>query len=351
MGLLAGFLLRRLRGRGAWLTRHPLRALALGTTAAIIIVTITQPTTAHALSLPGIGSVGLNPSSLITGAFTSLIDFLFGSTLAKLASGFVLALLKVPNITDPRAFGALNRYHDLVQGAGWGLMVLGFTTAVMSYWASSYTSSGATAAAQGFARTIGAIALLITFPMLLGQLTTLVDLVTHGLIANPVVGHNLEATIAATLTGALLKGGGITLILGIVGVVLALVLLLVKVIITALLAILFVLSPLAIGVAAFEPLGWAMRTLVQAVLALLIFPVLWAACFGVFATMTGDALLGGVGLGGDVMHALVGVAALVIAFKLPFAVMRIATSSGLMPSGGRAVSTAYHARALLRGGA
>ena len=129
----------------------------------------------------------------------------------------------------------------------------------------------------------------------------------------------------------------------VIAAAIALALLLVKVTITALLAVLYVLSPLAIGLWPVEQLSWLLRTLLQVAFVALIFPVLWAVCFAVFAVLAPyfkDSL--------GALAPLVGVAALIIAFKLPFALLRISTGAGLMPSAGKGMGAIYHARGLVR---
>ena len=83
------------------------------------------------------------------------------------------------------------------------------------------------------------------------------------------------------------------MLVGIAAIVMAIVLLVVKVIVMALLAVLFVLSPLAIALWPIEEFSWALRSLVQAMLGLLVFPILWAVCFGTFAVLSVDALFPG----------------------------------------------------------
>ena len=78
------------------------------------------------------------------------------------------------------------------------------------------------------------------------------------------------------------------MIAALIAAVMALALILVKITITALLAVLYVLSPLAIGLWPVEQLSWLLRTLLQVAFVALIFPVLWAACFAVFAVLTPD---------------------------------------------------------------
>ena len=84
---------------------------------------------------------------------------------------------------------------------------------------------------------------------------------------------------------ALLTQGGVGMIAVLIAAVMALALILVKITITALLAVLYVLSPLAIGLWPVEQLSWLLRTLLQVAFVALIFPVLWAACFAVFAVL------------------------------------------------------------------
>jgi hypothetical protein len=120
----------------------------------------------------------------------------------------------------------------------------------------------------------------------------------------------------------------------------AIILLVVKVIVTALLAVLFVASPLAIALWPIEELSWALRSLVQAILGLLIFPILWAVCFGTFAVLSTDALFPG--NNGDaintVLSPLIALAALIIAFRLPFAVLSQAMRAGISPGISRGVT-------------
>jgi hypothetical protein len=110
-----------------------------------------------------------------------------------------------------------------------------------------------------------------------------------------------------------------------------------------------VLSPLAIRLWPFEPVAWALRTLLQAMLVLLCFPVLWAVSFGTFAVLSSEDLATGSvldKLGQDLLTTIVGLACLIVAFKLPFAVLRMATGMGLVPSASRALQTVHYGRSL-----
>lgn len=143
------------------------------------------------------------------------------------------------------------------------------------------------------------------------------------------------------------------MLVGLAAVVMAIVLLVIKVIVMGLLAVLFVLSPLAIALWPIEELSWALRSLVQAILSLLIFPILWAACFATFAVLSIDALFPS-DLGdaiNSVLSPLVALASLIIAFRLPFVVLRQAMNAGIAPSIGRAMQNVHYARSLAGGAA
>lgn len=298
--------------------------------------------------LPGGGLPSLNPADWAVDGFKAILKFIFGDQLRQLAERLVGLLLAVPLLTDARRFPSLNQYRDYVTGGAWGILGLSFVVASMRYWLSSYSGAGAYEALTGFARTVGAIAMLLAFPVVFDQLSRAVNELTAALVVNPIVGKGLGAGLVGTLTGALGTGGGIGMLVGIAALVMAIVLLVVKVIVTSLLAVLFVLSPLAIAVWPVEELSWALRNLIQAILGLLIFPVLWAVCFGTFAVLSVDALFGAANgeLINSLLSPLFSLAALIIAFRLPFAVLRQAMSAGISPGVTRGLQHVHYARAL-----
>ena len=67
----------------------------------------------------------------------------------------------------------------------------------------------------------------------------------------------------------------------------------------------------------------------------MLWPVLWALCFGCFAAMGDAAFSAGGGIGDTIIKPFVSVAMLFVAFKLPMAVLRQAQLAGLTPSMGR----------------
>jgi hypothetical protein len=290
--------------------------------------------------LPG-GLPSLDPTQWAVDGFRAILEWIFGDQLDDLGANLINLLLAVPLLTSEASFPKLNDYRSYVTGGAWGILALSFVVASMRYWLSSYSGSGAYEALTGFVRTAGAIAMILVFPVVFDQVARAVNAFTAALVVNPVVGDGLGQGLVGTLSDAPGAGGGISMLIGIAAVVMALVLLVVKVIVTSLLAVLFVASPLAIALWPIEELSWALRTLVQAMLGLMIFPVLWAVCFGTFAVLSTDALFPG--NHGDAVNSvlapLITLAALVIAFRLPFAVLRQAMNAGISPGVNTGVTT------------
>jgi hypothetical protein len=331
------------------LSEHPLALTLLVVLAALAVTPLLTPAPARA-DIPIVGPIVSGVTGLIGGVandvfvkgFGALLGFIFGSVLTALAQGFLKDLLDITPLAGPGAPAGLDQLHTEIVGAGWGLLTLSFTGAAIGYWLSSYTSSGAQQAATAFARTVGAIGLLISSPYIFSAATEAVNQLTAGIITLPVVAHGMTGLFERVFLGSLLTQGGVGMIAALIAVVMALALILVKITITALLAVLYVLSPLAIGLWPVEQLSWLLRTLLQVAFVALIFPVLWAACFAVFAVLS-PTFAASLGL----LSPLVAVAALIIAFKLPFALLRISTGAGLMPSAGKGMSAIYHARSLV----
>jgi hypothetical protein len=323
----------------------------LGAVCIVALVTlgsIVSPEPSAALPLPSPADLlnadrlipdSLSPSSLAADGFAAILKFIFGDV-DELGKNLVNLLLAVPLLTDAKAFPKLNAYREYVTGGAWGLLALSFVVASLRYWLSSYTGAGAYEGAMGFIRSCVAISVLLAFVPFFDQLARFVNAFTSALILNPIVGHDVGHGFSSTISTAAIGGGGMMMIIAIFAIALAMILLVVKVIITALLAVLFVASPLAIALWPIEELGWLFRSLMQALIGLLIFPVIWAVCFGTFAVLSADALFPG-----DhgkqiqgVLAPLVVLAALVVAFRLPFAVLRQAMQSGISPNIGRGVS-------------
>jgi hypothetical protein len=210
------------------------RWLALGGLGAVLLLAASAPSASAQIGpipLPGLPS--LDPTDWAVKAVQAILKFFFGTSMEEIASVFVNLLLAVPPLADSTRFAELNAYRDYVMGAGWGLLSLSFIAACLSYWAASYTTSGAQEAARGFARTLGAIGLMLCFPIAFGVLSDAVNALTAGLIANDLIANDLGDLVRQTLTAGLATGGGLGLLVGVAALVIAIALLIVKVRVTS----------------------------------------------------------------------------------------------------------------------
>lgn len=311
-------------------------------------VSLVSPTPAAAIDLPNPLDVlpNLDPTSYIVDGFKAIIMFIFGKDIDEIGRNLVNLLLAVPILTSKQAFPELNQYRSYITSAAWGILGLGLVTSSFRYWLSSYSSSGAYEGLIGFFRTAGAVAILMIFPIAFDQFSRFINAFTAWLVNNPIVHDGLDKGLVGTLSSAPLIGGGIAMIITIICVILAIILLIVKVVITSLLAVLYVASPLAIAIWPIEELSWAMRSLLQAIFGLLLFPVMWALCFGTFAVLSVDSLFPG--NHGDTINAVLApvitLASLIIAFRLPFKVLEMAMRAGITPGISRGLAVVNNVR-------
>lgn len=336
---------------------HPVR-WALGCTFGLLLLGALLASSAVAqnpLDVPGLKPPkvpnpldllpSFSPGDAVLAGFKKILVWIFGD-FDDLGRSLVKLLLSVPLFADARVFPKLNEYREYVMAGCWGVLGLAAVITTVQFIATSFTGGDVYAPAMGIARAAGAILLLLVFAKVFDLVSRITNEFTHALIVNPIVGDNLSASgklAAPFAVSALLLGKGPLILIGIGIAVLVLILLIVKVIISALLAVLYVLASLAIAVWPIGELSWALRNLVQAVLVLLMFPVVWATCFGVYVALPADALFSG--KHGDTITATIGplilLATLIVAFKLPFVVLRQAMNAGLMPSFSRGVRNAY----------
>lgn len=314
---------------------------------AVALLCLAAPAAAHA-DILGIPTPSLNPEEWAVGGFKAIIKFILGDKLNDLGHQLVNLLLAVPILTDTKAFPKLNEYRGYITGGSWGILGLAFVVSSMRYWLSGGT--GAYEGLVGFVRTGWAIVIVLAFPRAFDLISRIVNALTAALIDNPIVGSGLSKGMVGTLSTAPLDGGGIAMLIAMAAIVMAIILLVVKVIVTALLAVLFVLSPLAIALWPIEETSWALRDLLAAMGALLVFPILWAVCFGTFAVLNNDALFPG-GHGDlliSILSPLIVLAGLIIAFQLPFSFLNRAMGNGLASHGGRAYRAAGTVRTVVR---
>jgi hypothetical protein len=293
----------------------------------------------------------VNPADWAVGGFKAILGWMFGDV-EDLGRNLVRVLLDVPLLADRQDFRRLNKLRDYVLIIAVVLLALSLVVATLQGTWSNWVGGGAIDAVEGLKRTVIAVFLLVGFPVAFDQTERLVNALTSALIVNPVVGSGLAdgagPFAAFVAAGSLVTGGGLAMFVAVSLIVFALFLLVVKVTITALLAVLWVSSPLAIALWPIEELSALWKALLAAILGALAFPVVWALCFAVFATLSPDALFASDS--GDLIQTLLApltsLAMVIIAFLLPFAVMRRLMQAGMMPKPAQAVRNVMLARRL-----
>lgn len=333
-----------------------LPAYAAGALALVLLVLgqLAVPEPASAIPnpldlLPG-DVPSLDPTVWVVDGFKAILRFIFGDP-SELGRNLVNLLLALPILTDKKLFPDLNSYREFVTGGAWGVLGLSFVIAGLRYWVSSYSGSGAYEAVHGFTKTVGAIAVLLMFPVAFDQCIRFANAFTAALVSAPAIKHGLGHGLVGTLSTAPFVGGGMAMFIAMGAIVMAMILLVVKVIVTALLAVLYVCSPLAIAVWPIEEGAWLLRSLVQAIAALLMFPILWALCFATFAVLNNDALFPGNhgDLLNSVLSPLIVLASLIIAFRLPFATLQQAMNAGISPGIQRGITVVQTVRSAVPG--
>jgi hypothetical protein len=294
--------------------------------AVLLAVELLVPQSAAAFSL--------NPADWVVDGFKAILRFIFGDV-AELGRQFMNLLLAVPLLTDKGKFPRLNEYREYVEVGAYALLTLTLFLAFARHWLAGFTGNGGMEALIGVARGAVAVGILLLFEPAFDGISRITNAFTAALIDNPVVGRGLGSGVVKLLSDQSLDGG-IMMLLSIVAIAMAIVLLLIKVIVIAVLAVLFVASPIAIALWPVDELAWAMRSCFQGLLGLLAFPVMWALCFGAFATLTPDALFPGDH--GDlinlVLAPMIGLASLIVAVRFPFAVLRMGMQASISPTSG-----------------
>src|SRR3954468_10984386 len=273
--------------------------------------------------LPSVGDLA---GKLIEGIFKAL----FGDLEAKVTLTVVKFLVAHPVITSQAAYGTLNDYRVYVTDGSYGLLGLVFTISAFRYWAAGFAGGGAYEALQALARTAGAVGALVVYSFLFEQLLVGGNLMTHALLSFGGIDKGLAKLFVASKFG--LGLGGIAYVLELIAFI---ALIVTKIALTALLSVLLVAGPLAIAIWPIEELAWLARTWLQVLIAVVLWPVVWALCFGCFAAMGDAAFSAGGSIGDTIIKPFVSVAMLFVAFKLPMAVLRQAQLAGLTPSMGR----------------
>lgn len=283
------------------------------------------------LSLP---SIGLDPTNLIGKVFEFFFKTFFGLQ-AKVTQEAVDWLIAAPIYTDTSAYGDLNALRANVDVAAWALFTLVFTVSAVRYYASGFTSAGSYEAVESLTRGGIAAGTLALYPTAFGTLTIATNYLTHGIVHDPTVGSGLTKVLAGASVGSFTPLG-VGSIAAVVGVVIFLLLVVTKIVLSTLMALLFVSAPLAIALWPLPETAWLARTVLQTFIGVLIWPVVWALCFALFAVIGSAALTPSGSFGSALVKPWVSVAALYVSFKAPQLLARQAMLAGLMPSPGAA---------------
>ena len=332
------------------MTRRRAWSIGLATLVALLVV----PASAQAqIGLPGLPNpldLGVpNPVELIGNVFEYVLQTFFGLE-TKVTQRTVSWLLAAPVYTDQGAYRELNELRGSIEVAAWALFTLVFCVSAVRYYASGFTSAGSYEAVEALARGGLAAGTMVLYPQAFGTLAVATNWLTYGITHAP----NVQAGLTTVLAGATVANFtplGVGTIAAVVAVVIFLLLIVTKVVIAALLALLFVAAPLAIALWPLPETSWLARTVLQSLLGLLLWPVVWALCFALFAVLGASTFTGGGSVATQLVKPWVSVAALYVSFKAPQLLARQAMLAGLTPSiGGAAARGLFYGRAGMRVG-
>jgi hypothetical protein len=333
-------------------TRALLIAALAGAIVAAHTLVVPARAEAQAIPLPGIPNpfdLGLpSPTDLIGEVFEFFFKTFFGIE-AKVTQRTVEWLLAAPVYTDTRAYADLNDLRGNIEVAAWALLTLVFTVSAVRYYASGFTSAGSYEAVEALARGGLAAGVLAVYPQVFGSLAVAANYLTYGIIHEPNVGSGLTKLLAAATISSFTPLG-IGTIAAVIAVVIFLLLIVTKIVLATLVALLFVAAPLAIALWPLPETSWLARTVLQSLIGVLLWPVVWALCFALFAVIGASAFSPGGSFGSQIVKPWVSVAALYVAFKAPQLLARQAILAGLMPSPGAAAARGlFYGRAAMRG--
>jgi hypothetical protein len=332
-------------------------ALAGGVAVAVVGAVLAAPAQA-AVHIPGAGiglpspfDLGLpGPTDLIGKVFEFFFKTFFGIQ-AKVTQRTVEWLLAAPDYSNTRAYAGLNQLRSNLDAAAWALFALVFTVSAVRYYASGFTSAGSYEAVESLARGGLAAGALAVYPQVFGALTVTANYLTYGVIHDPTVGSGLTKVLAGASVSSFTPLG-VGTIAAAVAVVIFLLLIVTKIVLATLLALLFVAAPLGIALWPLPETSWLARTILQSLIGVLLWPVVWALCFALFAVIGASAFTPGGSFGARIVEPWVSVAALYAAFKAPQLLARQAMLAGLMPSPGAAAARGMiYGRAALHAGA
>ena len=301
-------------------------------------------------SVPNPFDLGLpGPGDLVGEVFESFFKTFFGIE-AKVTRRAVEWLIATPVYTNSGDYGELNQLRSYITVAAWALFTLVFTVSGVRYYASGFTSGGSYEAVEALARGGMAAGALAIYPEVFGSLSIATNYLTYGITHAPGVETGLAKLLGAA-TVASFTPLGVGTIAAVVAVVLLVLLLVTKIVIATLLALLYVAAPLAIALWPLPETSWLARTWLQSLIGVLLWPVVWALCFAIFAVMSASAFTLRGSFGAELVKPWVSVAALFVSFKAPQLLARQAMLAGLTPSlGNTAARALVYGRAAVRTG-
>ena len=314
----------------------------------VVVAQLAAPAPANAGILPGLPGLP-DPGDLIGGIFEFFFKTFFGIQ-TDVTQRAVHWLLAAPVYTDSSAYADLNRLRASIDVAAWALLTLVFTVAAVRYYASGFTSAGSYEAVEALTRGSLAAGCLALYGQVFGSLAIAANTLTYGITHVPVVESGLTRLLGAATVSSFTPLG-LGSIAAVVAVVIFVLLIITKIVLATLLALLFVAAPLAIALWPLPETSWLARTVLQALIGVLLWPIVWALCFALFAVIGASALTPSGSFGSQLVKPWVAVAALYVAFKAPQLLARQAMLAGLMPSPGAAAARGlFYGRAAMHSG-
>jgi hypothetical protein len=322
----------------------PVRRLAVGVSlAAAAALALAWPTEAAAQlpDLPDLTPDLPGPTDLVRSMLEFLFETFFGLD-ASVSRRVVEFLVAHPIYSDEARYPDLARLRGYIDAGAWALLTLTITTASLRYWASGFTASGSYEAVQGMVRGAAAAGAMIAYPLVFEWACVAGNLLTHALLDAPGVRDGTDKLLAAALVSQF-SPLGLGVIASVIATIVLILLVISKIVLATILALLFVSGGLAIALWPLPETAWLARTWLQVLLAALLWPVVWALCFALFAVLGRSAFSFKGEFGDQLVKPFVTVAALFVAFKAPQLLARQAMLAGVAPSlgGGLARTMVY----------
>jgi hypothetical protein len=304
-------------------------ALAVVLTAALALA---WPTAALAQlpDLPDLTPDLPGPTDLVRSMLEFLFETFFGVD-ASVTQRVVDFLVAHPIYSDAARYPDLARLRGYVDAGAWALLTLTITTASLRYWASGFTASGSYEAIQGMVRGAAAAGAMIVYPLVFEWACVAGNLLTHALLDAPGVREGTNELLAAALVSQFAPLG-VGAIASVLATIVLILLVISKIVLASVLALLFVSGGLAIALWPLPETAWVARTWLQVLLGALLWPVVWALCFALFAVLGRSAFSFRGEFGDQLVKPFVTVAALFVAFKAPQLLARQAMLAGVAPS-------------------